>query len=48
MEETNRFKGLDPIDRVPKKLWMEVPNIVQEAMIKIIHLNEMKKGKRVV
>ena len=26
----NRFKGLDLIDRVPDKLWMEVPDIVQE------------------
>ena len=36
MEVRNRFKGLDLIDRVPKKLWMEVHNIVQEAVIKII------------
>ena len=32
---TNRFKGLDLIDRVPEELWPEVRNIVQEAMIKI-------------
>ena len=32
----NRFKGLDLIDRVPEELWMEVHDIVQEAMIKII------------
>ena len=25
MEVTNRFKGLDLIDRVPEELWMEVP-----------------------
>ena len=36
-EVTNRFKGLDLIDRVPEKLWMEVGDIVQEAVIKIIH-----------
>ena len=36
MEETNRFKGLDLIDRVPEKLWMEVRDIVQEAVIKTI------------
>ena len=30
----NRFKGLDLIDRVPKELWMEVRDIVQEAVIK--------------
>ena len=36
MEVTNRFKGLNLIDRVPEELWMEVPDIVQEAVIKII------------
>ena len=36
MEVTNRFKGLDLIDRVPKELWMEVRNIVQVAEIKTI------------
>ena len=30
----NRFKGLDLIDRVPDELWMEVHDIVQEAVIK--------------
>ena len=33
---TNRFKGLDLIDRVPEELWMEVLDIVQEAVIKTI------------
>ena len=33
---TNRFKGLDLIDRVPEELWVEVHNIVQEAVIKTI------------
>ena len=28
LEETNRFKGLDLIDRVPEELWMEVSDIV--------------------
>ena len=32
---TNRVKGLDLIDRVPEELWMEVHDIVQEAMFKI-------------
>ena len=36
MEVTNRFKGLDLVDRVPKELWTEVHNIVQEAGIKTI------------
>ena len=34
VEVTNRFRGLDLIDRVPEELWMEVPDIVQEAVIK--------------
>ena len=33
---TNRFKGLDMIDRVPEELWMEVHDIVQETVIKTI------------
>ena len=36
VEVTNRFKGLDLIDRVPEELWTEVPNIVQEVVIKTI------------
>ena len=31
---TNRIKGLDLIDRVPEEIWMEVCDIVQEAVIK--------------
>ena len=34
VEVTNRFKGLDMIDRVPEELWTEVCDIVQEAVIK--------------
>ena len=44
MEVTNRFKGLDLIDRVPKTLWTEVHDIVQEAGIKTIP--KKKKGKK--
>ena len=36
LEMRNRFKGLDLIDRVPDKLWMEVHDIVQEMGIKTI------------
>ena len=36
MEVRNRFRGLDLIDRVPDKLWMEVCDIVQETGIKTI------------
>ena len=33
---TNRFKGLDLIERVPEELGMQVHDIVQEAVIKTI------------
>ena len=47
MEVTNRFRGLDLIDRVPEELWMEVHNIVQKAVIKIIpKKKKCKKAKR--
>ena len=36
VEVTNRFKGVDLIDRVPDELWTEVCDIVQEAVIKTI------------
>ena len=46
---TNRFKGLDLIDRVPEELWTEVCDIVQEAVIKTIpKKNKCKTGKMVV
>ena len=35
-EVTNRFKGIDLIDRVPDELWTEVCDTVQEAVIKTI------------
>ena len=31
VEVTNRFKGLDLIDRGPEELWTEVRDIVQEG-----------------
>ena len=43
---TNRFKGLNLIDRVPEELWMEVSDIVQEAVIKTIpKKKKCKKAK---
>ena len=36
VEVTNRFKGLDLLDRVPEELWTEVRDIVQGAVIKNI------------
>ena len=40
VEMTNRFKGLDLIDREPEELWMEVHDIVQEAVMKTIPKEE--------
>ena len=46
VEVTNRFKRLDLIDRVPEELWTEVPDIVQEAVIKAIpKKKKCKKAK---
>ena len=46
VELTNRFKGLDLIDRVPDELWMEVHDIVQEAVINTIpKKKKCKQGK---
>ena len=41
---THRFKGLYLLDRVPNELWVEVHDIVQEAVIKTIP--KKKKCKR--
>ena len=46
VEVTNRFKGLDLINRVPKELWTEVHDIIQEGVIKTIpKKNKCKKAK---
>ena len=45
VEVTNRFKGLDLRDRVPKELWAEVHDIVQVVVTKTIPKEEMQKGK---
>ena len=44
VEVTNRFKGLDLVDRVLEELWMETHNIVQEAVTKTI--SKKKKCKK--
>ena len=47
MEVTNRFKGLDLTDRLPEELWMEVCDIIQEAVIKTIpQEKKCKKAKQ--
>ena len=46
VEVTHRSKGLDLIDRVPEELWIEVRDVVQEAVIKIIpKKKKCKKAK---
>ena len=46
---TNRFKGLDLIDRVSEELWMEVCDIVQETGIKTVpKKKKMQKGEMAV
>ena len=46
---TNRFKGLDLIDRVLDELWMEVREIVQETGFKTIaKKKEVQKCKMAV
>ena len=44
VEVMNRFNGLDLVDRVPEELWIEVHNIVQEAVTKTI--SKKKKSKK--
>ena len=36
VEVTNRFTGLSLIDRLHEEVWMQVHDIVQEAVIKTI------------
>ena len=45
VEVTIRFKELDLIDGVPEELWTDIPNTVQEALIKIIPKKKLKKAK---
>ena len=43
---TNKFKGLDLLDRVPEELWTEVCNIIHKAVTKIIlNTKKCKKAK---
>ena len=44
VEVKKRFKGLDLIERVPDELWMEVCDIVEEAVINTIP--KKKKAKK--
>ena len=42
----NKFKGLDPVHRVPEEVWTEVHNIIQKAVTTTItKKKEMQEGK---
>ena len=46
MEVMSRFKGKDLVDKMPEELWMEVCNVVQEAMTRTIpKKKKCKKAK---
>ena len=46
VEVTNRFKGLDLIDKAPEERWMKVCDIVQKTGIKTIPVEKKcKKAK---
>ena len=46
VEVTNRFKGVDLVDRVPEELWTEVHNTIQEMVTKTIpKKKKCKKAK---
>ena len=46
VDVTDRLKGLDLIDKVPEELWTEVPDVVQEVVIKtILEKKKCKKAK---
>ena len=47
VEVTNRFKVLDPIDRVPEELWMGVCDIVQEVGIKTIRKKKKMQKRQI-
>ena len=48
VEVTNKFKGLDLIDRVPDELWTEVHDIVGGRDQDHPQEREMQKGKMIV
>ena len=43
VEVTDRFKGLGLVEKMPKELWTEVHNIVQEEVIKTIPRKKKRK-----
>ena len=45
---TDKFTGLDLVDRVPEELRMKVHNILQQVVSKTISKKKMQEGKVVV
>ena len=45
VEVTNSFKGLDLVDRVPKELWMEICNSIQDVVTKPSQRKRNARGK---
>ena len=45
VDVTNKFKGLDLIDKVPEELWLEVRDIVQDAVSNNPQEKKCKKAK---
>ena len=49
VEVTNRFKGLNMLDRMPEELWTEICNIIQEVVTKTMpKRKETQEGKVIV
>ena len=48
VEVTNRLKGLDLIERMNEELWIEVPDVVQEAGIQTIPKGKKMQGGKMV
>ena len=48
VEVTNRFKGLDLIDRVPEELWTKVPDLVQGRQGSRLSPRKRCKGQMVL
>ena len=48
VEVTNRFKGLDPVDRVPEELWMEFRNTTRDGDQNHLPPKGMQEGEVVV
>ena len=46
LKDTNRFRGLDLVDRVPEELWTGVHDTVQWAVIKAIPKNKKCKTEK--